>query len=66
MRGPGGGEDVQCAAHHVAGLPVGLRVRPLGQGAVEEVYTLHQTQGLRSQHCVSTGEVERGWCVDVA
>ena len=61
MRGPGGGEDVQCPADHVAGLPVGLRVRPLGQGAVEEVHTLHQTKGLRAQHCVSTGEVERGW-----
>ena len=49
----GGVQDVLRAAHHVAWLPVGVHLRALGGVPVEEVYPLHQAEGLCPVHRVS-------------
>ena len=47
------GEDVVSVAHHVAGIPVRLHLCPLRGVSMEEMYPLHQTEGLCPLYSVS-------------
>ena len=47
------GEDVVSVAHHVAGIPVRLHLRPLRGVSMEEMYPLNQTEGLGPLYSVS-------------